>query len=127
MREKVKEGDGIKKKRIKDCFDRLYSYSDKKRLEGKRRRNAIEMEKEAKKRRPKCNTRKILATDGSKLYYRGVKKMIEFDERAMKYTKKKGIDFHPKRFREGLRKKVLNAEEISLRTDYITRFRQGVQ
>ena len=77
------------------CFDRLYDRSEKKRSEGKQRRLKIEKEKELKNQKPKTHMAKISPKDAKKLYYRGVQRMIEFDERA----RQANPHYEPRRFR----------------------------
>lgn len=89
------------------CFDRLYSYSAKKRIEGKIRRETIESEIEAKSTRRKSFQQKISVKRAEKLYYRGVKQILDLDSRKIEHAKMANIDYQPCRFNHRLREKVL--------------------
>ena len=90
------------------CFERLYSYAAKSHVEGKIRRETIESEIEAKKStRPKSFQQKISVKRAEKLYYRGVKKILDLDSRKNEQAKMANIDYQPCRFNHRLREKVL--------------------
>jgi len=88
----------------------LYNLSNNQQAEGKKRRDEIKKKSAKAREIPDFSKRnKISPQDADKLYYRGIKQLVELDNRNIKIAKKNKIEYKPLRFREDLREKVVTS------------------
>ena len=89
-------------------FNRLYDLSKNQREEGKKRRKEIEEMLKAKEGIPHLlNMEKISLKDAQRLYYTGVRQLLDLDRRRIEYARSKQIEYEPYRFCTALKEKVL--------------------
>jgi hypothetical protein len=97
----------------KHRFDRLYSFSKKQRTEGKERRVQIQKSLNAKRQKPDYEEKKISPKDAENMYYRGVRQLLDLDNRRIEHAKMKQISYKPYRFNRSLKEKARQSDDKS--------------
>ena len=92
-----------------DKFNRLYERSENRRIEGRKRRMEIQKALKAKEEPPIDCGYKISPKEAEKMYYRGVKQLLDLDSRRLEIAKTKQVEYQPYRFGSALREKALKS------------------
>jgi hypothetical protein len=92
--------------------NRLYNLSKNQRMEGKKRRETIQKASQSKKERSNRNEEKISLKDAERLYYKGVRHLLDLDVKRIQRAAQQEREYQPFRFNKELKEKVLKRHQF---------------